>query len=252
MTPTGRRYLDLLARVLTGTLFDEEPDHDNANATAFAVAFARHYVAGGAITMLPLVRLANIRDCVETLLAEAIPGDLIETGVWRGGASIYMRACLEAAGDQARRVFLADSFQGLPEPDPGRPKEAAFHHSPVMQKLYKRMAATLEDVRANFAAFDLLDDRVVFLEGWFKDTLPTAPIDRLALLRLDGDYYDSTMEALTALYPKLSPGGFVIVDDYGEDAWTDCRAAVEDYRTANAIAAPVTWVDRRCAWWRKG
>ena len=244
-------YLDLLARVLTGTVVEEEPDHDHPNATAFAASFARHYIAGEAITMLPRVRLANIAFAVRTVIAEDIAGDLIEAGVWRGGAAIFMRAALAAYGDARRVVHLADSFEGLPEPDPGRVKEAAFHAGPILQKLYKRMAATLGDVQANFAVFGMLDERVRFHQGWFKDTLPGLRGERFALLRLDGDYYESTMDGLTWLYPRLSPGGFAIIDDYGEDSWTDCRAAVEEYRGRHGITGEVTWVDRRCAWWRK-
>ena len=85
-------------------------------------------------------------------------------------------------------------------------------------------------MQANFRAYRVLDDKVKFLKGWFKDTLPGAPIRSLAILRLDGDYYESTMDALTNLYDKLSVGGYVIIDDYGEDSWTYCQKAVDDYR----------------------
>ena len=85
-----------------------------------------------------------------------------------------------------------------------------------------------DQVRANFDRYGLLDDQVRFLEGWFADTLPMAPIEQLAILRLDGDLYESTMDALVPLYEKVSPGGFVIVDDYG--AWEPCRKAVDDFR----------------------
>ena len=87
---------------------------------------------------------------------------------------------------------------------------------------YPALAVSIETVRANFARYDLLDEQVVFLQGWFRDTLPTAPIEKLAILRLDGDLYESTMDALRALYDKVSAGGFVIVDDYG--AFPNCRA----------------------------
>ena len=94
-------------------------------------------------------------------------------------------------------------------------------------------------------------DQVRFLVGWFKDTLPAAPIDRLAVLRLDGDYYESTMDTLTALYDKVSPGGFVIIDDYGERLWTYCRRAVDDFRRARSITAELIKVDTKCYFWQK-
>ena len=184
------------------------------------------------------------------MVADRIPGDVIETGVWRGGGSIFMRGCLDVL-DDARHSWVADSFEGLPEPDPDRPKEYEFFHGKLMQTHYGRMAAGIEDVTDNFRAFGLLSDRVRFLKGWFKDTLPTAPIERLSVMRLDGDYFSSTMDALTALYPRLSPGGFVIIDDYGEDLWTDCRQAVEQFRTAHGIADPMVTVDTRCSYWRR-
>jgi O-methyltransferase len=94
----------------------------------------------------------------------------------------------------------------------------------------------------------LLDDRVRFLPGWFKDTLPDAPIDRLALLRLDGDLYESTIQALEALYPRLSPGGFCIIDDYIIKA---CRQAVADYRAKHGVSAEIIHIDGAGVFWRK-
>jgi O-methyltransferase len=245
-------YLDLLKRSLSGTLFEPEPNADSGDPLAYAAGFVSHYINGSAVTMLPLSRLDNIRACFAQIVADGVAGDLIETGVWRGGATIFMRGLLQAYDDGTRNVWVADSFEGLPEPDAERfPKEAAFHHGKIMQKHYKNLAATLEDVRANFAAYHLLDERVRFLKGWFKNTLPVAPIDKLALIRLDGDYYDSTMDALTSLYDKLSVGGVVIVDDYGEDAWTNCRQAVDTFREQHNIRDPLTRVDSKCYWWRR-
>jgi O-methyltransferase len=112
------------------------------------------------------------------------------------------------------------------------------------------LKVSLEQVRRNFARFDLLDDaRIKFLKGWFKDTIASAPIERLAVLRLDGDLYESTMDVLRPLYAKVSPGGFVIVDDYF--AWAGCRKAVDEFRAANGISAAITRIDWTGAYWRK-
>lgn len=199
-----------------------------------------------AISMSGLKRLANCREAVRTVIAENIPGDIVETGVWRGGASIMMKATLEALGDLTRHVWCYDSFEGLPPPDMARfPQDEGmdWHTNPFL-------AVTKEAVQRNFESFDLLDDRVHFLKGWFKDTLPTAPIEQVAVLRLDGDLYASTMDALVPLYPKVSPGGFIIVDDYGlpQDV---CRRAVEDFRTANGITDPIIDIDGWGKYWRK-
>ncbi|HTP90891.1 MAG TPA: TylF/MycF/NovP-related O-methyltransferase, partial [Xanthobacteraceae bacterium] len=198
-----------------------------------------------ALTFLGRKRLDNIRFCVESVLRDGVPGDLIETGVWRGGACILMRAILEARGDTTRNVWLADSFQGLPPPDAANyPADAGDKHH-VWSDVF---AVSSAEVKAHFRRFGLLDDRVRFLEGWFKDTLPNAPVNRLAVLRLDGDLYESTIQVLDALYAKLSAGGFLIVDDYFLEP---CRAAIEDFRRANGVTDTILQIDRMSVYWRK-
>ncbi len=195
-------------------------------------------------TMIGLRRLENIQSCVETVLAENIPGNLIETGAWRGGSCIFMRGILLAHGVTDRRVYVADSFEGLPPPDEEKyPSDKGDQHHTL-----DFLAVDLETVKNNFRRYGLLDDQVVFLKGWFKDTLPKAPIDALAVLRLDGDMYGSTMDALTALYSKLSPGGFCIVDDY---ALEGCRRAVDDFRKDHQITSPLQTIDWTGRFWRK-
>lgn len=171
----------------------------------------RPYYSAYADTMIGLKRLDNIQFCVESVLEEGIEGDLIETGVWRGGACIFMRGILAAYGVGDRKIFLADSFEGLPRPDENK------YPADKGDKLYKNrlLVVSQETVERNFMRYGLLDKQVVFLKGWFKDTLPNAPINKLAILRLDGDMYGSTMEALIHLYPKLQAGGYCIIDDYG-------------------------------------
>jgi O-methyltransferase len=121
----------------------------------------------------------------------------------------------------------------------------------VMQKMYRNFAASLDEVKRNFTAYGLLDGQVKFLKGWFKDTLPTAPIDTLSLIRLDGDFYESTRDALNNLYDRLSIGGYVIIDDYGEDSWTYCRRAVDDFRSERHIQDSLISVDSKCSYWRR-
>jgi hypothetical protein len=109
----------------------------------------------------------------------------------------------------------------------------------------------LEEVQGNFRAYGMLDDQVKFLKGWFKDTLPTAPVDSLSLIRLDGDFYESTREGLDSLYDRLSVGGYVIIDDYGEDSWTYCRKAVDEFRSERQIEDPLIAVDSSCSFWKR-
>jgi Macrocin-O-methyltransferase (TylF) len=245
-------YLDLLKRSLTGTLYDAEPDVNNESEMTFWRDFIEHYIKGPAVSMLPVARFDNLQACIGDVVAADVPGDFIETGVWRGGATIFMRAMLKALGITDRTIWVADSFEGLPEPDADKfPLEAEFHQGSAMNKVYNRLAVGLDEVRANFRAYRMLDDKVKFLKGWFKDTLPGAPIETLAILRLDGDYYESTMDALTNLYDKLAVGGYAIIDDYGEDSWTYCRKAVDDYRAERGIAEPMIQVDKGCFYWRR-
>lgn len=196
-------------------------------------------------TMMGLRRLQQLQHSVEQVLHENVPGDLLEAGVWRGGGGILMRGVLEVYGCRDRTVWLADSFQGLPSPDESKyPADRGmdFHE-------YSYLAVSEAQVRDNFRRYGLLDEHVRFLPGWFKDTLATAPVEQLAILRLDGDLYQSTMEALEALYPKLSVGGFCIIDDYG--AFRACRKAVHHYRSRNAIRDRIVDIDGIGAFWRR-
>ncbi len=190
-------------------------------------------------TLIGMERLNQLQQAVERILEENVPGDFIETGVLRGGACIFMRALLWAYQDTTRTVWVADSFAGFPEHNTGRGQA-----DPDAE-----WAAGLDEVKAIFARYQLLDEQVRFLPGWFCDTLPEAPIEQLALLRLDGDLYVSTRDALEALYPKVSSGGYVIVDDYY--AFEECRLAVREYRKAHGIKAPIQRVDPVCVYWRK-
>ncbi len=196
-------------------------------------------------TMIGLKRIENLEFCITQILGDNIPGDFIETGVWRGGASIFMKAMLEVNNIHNRIVWLADSFQGLPKPN-----EKTYHHDKGDKHFaMKELAVSLELVKSNFSKYGLLDDKVKFLKGWFKDTLPMAPIEQLSLIRLDGDMYESTMDGIENLYPKLSKGGYLIVDDWG--AVEGCREAIIDYRTKNNIQEQIIPIDWAGVYWRK-
>lgn len=268
MSSPSSLYLDLVKRCLTNWLRGDQeeaavPAHEFLRLEVLAAAAARgirvvepkpfdaslrldgrDWPPTGE-SMVGLKRLDNLQFCVEDVLARNVPGDLMETGVWRGGASILMRAVLKAHGVTDRRVWLADSFEGLPPPDADKyPHDAG-------DRLYtfRELAVSLEQVKANFERYGLLDDQVRFLQGWFRDTLPTAPVRRLAVLRLDGDMYESTMDALVSLYPRLSPGGYLIVDDYG--CIPACRQAVHDYRDARGIREEIIPVDWTGVYWQR-
>jgi len=196
-------------------------------------------------TMIGLFRMDNLHATLLDVIQRGVPGDAIEVGAWRGGAAIFMRAIVKMCGEAARQVWVADSFQGLPRPDAARyPADAGDTHWQ-----HPELAVSLDDVRANFQRYGLLDRQVTFLPGWFRDTLPQAPIGELALLRIDGDMYESTMVALESLYPKLRSGGFAIIDDYG--ALESCRRAVDDYRRREAIRDALLPIDWTGVMWQR-
>ena len=195
-------------------------------------------------TMTGRRRLDALQRCIDDLLEDDIPGDFIETGVWRGGSVIFMRALLSARNDRKRTVWCADSFEGMPVPR--KPDIAIPTDDDLSDMDY--LNVSIEQVQRNFARFGLLDDRVKFLKGWFRDSLPTAPIQKLSLLRLDGDLYESTRDALVNLYHKVSPGGYVIVDDY--NSWGGCHVAIDEFRKQHSISDPIEEIDTHAILWR--
>jgi len=191
-------------------------------------------------TMAGHRRLENVRDCIEQVMKLKIDGDFVETGAWRGGTTIFMRAMLKLHGDTTRKVWVADSFEGLPPPKNNKDGWDLSNN--------EYLKVSREVVEDNFRRFGLLDDRVMFLKGWFCDTLPTAPIQNIAILRLDGDMYSSTMDALTNLYDKVSPGGFVIVDDY--HTWPACKRAVDEFLAARSETPVFQRIDQAATYWQ--
>jgi hypothetical protein len=161
---------------------------------------------------------------------------------------MLMQAILKAHNSD-RRVILADSFRGLPRPD--GTYEADLYDIDAKYALWRhrQLAISRQQVEDGFRRLGLWGDNLVFLEGWFKDTLPTAPVEKLAVLRLDGDYYESTMDALKHLYPKLSPGGYCIIDDYS--VIPACKQAAHDYRDTNGIDDEIIPIDKWSAYWRR-
>jgi O-methyltransferase len=196
-----------------------------------------------AYTMVGLKRLDNLQQCAANVIRDAVPGDFIEAGTWRGGAAIFLRAILKAYAIENRFLYVADSFEGLPPADPERyPVDACFD-------IPDQLAVSLDQVKLNFSRFGLLDDQVRFVKGWFKHTLPTLSDRRFSLIRLDGDLYESTMDSLRYLYPSLSIGGYIIIDDYGGVPM--CREAIQDFRDINQITEPIQEVDWTGVYWQK-
>ena len=189
------------------------------------------------LTMVGLNRLDDLEARVESVVRDGIDGDLIEAGAWRGGASIMMRATLDTLDAHDRAVWVADSFQGFPEPDRQKGLSTADY-----------LAVSLEQVKSNFERFGL-GQGVNFVPGFFEDTMSELSGRRWALVRLDGDTYEATWLTLHSLYPTLSVGGHLIVDDYG--ALPECGRAVDEFRDRYGIDEPLERVDWTCVGWRR-
>ena len=196
-------------------------------------------------TLVGRKRLDHLQGCVDDVLDREVPGDLLEAGVWRGGCCILMRAVLEARSCGDRRVWAADSFSGLPAPETEQDSDYTMDATelPVL-------AVTRQEVEENFRRFDLLDEQVRFLPGWFEDSLPDAQTGPLSLLRVDCDLYSSTRTVLETLYPRVSRGGWVIIDDYG--ILPPCQLAVDEYRAQHGISAEFERIDSHAVCWRVG
>ena len=293
-------YLDLLQRALTNILYEDLSMmvYDNHHRCSLTRGFELERRVLGedvpwqAHTMIGCRRLESLRHCVESVVRDAIPGDLVELGVLRGGASIFMRGVLRACNDTTRKVYACDTYvprvrltpvfrqYALPVvsmlacipirpfqkwlctefirisgsfPVVEAPSEELIHMTLFLLQNVSLMShhrgTGLDDVKSNFARYGLLDDQVVFLQGFFSDTLPAAPIERVAVLRLDGDTFESTRDVLEHLYRKLSPGGFCVVDDY--HSFADCQRAVDEFRTANGIQDAIVPIDNNAVYWRK-
>ena len=251
-------YFEFYKRILRNTLHDQSlrtrfldnPEQVSESEMALAITSDEDLEKGDGggwnketYTMIGH-RLENLQLCVEDVLKNDIHGDMIETGVWRGGSCIFMRLILKKYEIKNKIVFVADSFEGLPKPDADKYPEDAndVHH------IIDVLNVSLEQVKNNFKTFGVLDEQVKFLKGWFKDTLKTEKIGKLSILRLDGDMYESTWDVLTSLYDKLSIGGYLIIDDY---ALTACHAAVNDFRSQNNIVEPIEYFDGGNVYWKK-
>lgn len=230
---TNNAFLKLMECVLLDTIYD-------------GLSQKREYGKDWperALTMIGYKRLNNIKYCLNNILADKIEGNIIETGVWRGGASIYIKAILKI-NDNDKKLYVADSFEGLPKPNPALyPHDRNDTHYTI-----DYLKVSQEEVINNFKKFDLLDSNVIFLKGWFKDTLPQLKNEKFSLLRLDGDMYESTMDSLNNLYNNLQSGGYIIIDDW---CIPNCRQAVIDFRNKYNIQDTIIDIDGTGVFWRK-
>lgn len=188
-----------------------------------------------ALTLIGPTLLDELQELIEQAVKDDVPGDFVETGVWRGGACIWAAAVLESLGSD-KRVYACDSYEGLP---PARHPKETIDFSECVS-----LAVSLEEVEDNVNSFGL-QDRIVYVKGWFKDTMPTLNIP-VSVLRLDGDMYESTMDVLKYMYDRVSPGGYVVIDDY---QLPPCKQAVDEFRSHKKLRGSLR--TRAGVWWQK-
>ncbi|GAQ87073.1 hypothetical protein KFL_003290100 [Klebsormidium nitens] len=245
------RYLTLLATTLTGIVY-RRPVFGAYGGTDDVplerVPFNEAAAAEGLVwpdvghTMVGLKRLANTRLLLETVLKEDIPGDFLEAGVWRGGSCIFARAVLDVYKSK-RLVHVCDSFEGLPAASSVKDNDSWSRVN------FLRVAK--EQVQEHFKSYNMLNERVLFHKGFFRDSLPTAPVSQLAVIRADGDMYESTMDILFNLYEKLSVGGYVVIDDWGIP---EAQEAVWDFAKWHGFTDDVknlVRIDQSAIYWKK-
>ncbi len=197
------------------------------------------------LSLIGYAGLSNIYHALKCAQENGLDGDFVETGAWKGGAALYARSVMNELG-MTGKVYVCDSFKGLPPPDTDNYPldEGDGHH------LEPKLAISKEEVESYFKEYNLLEG-VEFIEGWFKDTMPTLAkkTKDISVLRLDGDMYESTMQVLEALYDKVPVAGLVIVDDYLLDR---CKWAIDDFYKKRGLTEEIKRVDHTgIAIWQK-
>jgi len=255
----GRRFLAMLKRGLVGLLDQSHPlfrvNEWGGGAPSGSSSLAHQQTATMSLslatinllnhskyldppfpgfTLATIGMLNHLQAVVEDVLQNGIEGDLMETGVWRGGQTILMRAILEAASEEKRHVWVCDSFSGVPPPRRDGQQDVEADETVEWEPgLYN---ASIDMVRANFLRFGLLDERVHFVKGHFVDTMKTVEVEKIAVLRLDADTWDATSDVLEALYDRVSDGGYIIIDDFHLNG---ARGATLDFRKKRGITDPL-------------
>lgn len=183
-------------------------------------------------TMTSPERMYALYRAVDYIVSAGIPGDFVECGVWRGGSSMVSALTLQARGDTSRRLYLYDTYTGMSEPTEKDKKWSGQEADEAWKEMQKGdynewCYAPEEEVRRNMLATGYPEGQLLFVKGKVEETIPATIPGQIALLRLDTDWYESTMHELNYLYPLLAPGGVLLLDDYG--SWQGAREATDEY-----------------------
>jgi O-methyltransferase len=235
----GRGGYEVSRRLDPASLRDTHPDLD--------ARFLELYPLCAPATMTTPERMYALYQAVSHVDAAGIDGDVVECGVWRGGSSMLAASTLLALGDEARSLWLYDTFEGMPEPGPadvhytGEQMAAVWDRYRDDRESGVLAYSALDEVQANMASTGFPAERTHYVKGRVEDTIPARIPERIAVLRLDTDWYESTLHELVHLYPRLQPGGVLIIDDYGH--WQGARQAVDEYFDGRGIPMLLNRID---------
>lgn len=199
-------------------------------------------------TMTGEERIATLLNAIRYITENEIPGNVAECGVWKGGSMMAVALALMSHGDSSRHLYLYDTFEGMSEPTEhdkslsGHPATSLLSLDPVGTGLW--CYSSLEEVRTNVLSTGYPEEKIHFIKGKVEETLPSTLPGRLALLRLDTDWYESTKHELIHLYPVLNARGVLIMDDYGH--WSGARKAVDEYLSEHKLNLYLHRVDYSC------
>ena len=189
--------------------------------------FRRLFARVRPFTMTTPERLFGLREAIEYVVREEIPGDAVECGVWRGGSSMAIALRLLALGDEQRELWMFDTFDGMPAPSADDGAYVRERFDQYQARGDKWDFAPLDDVARNLRSTGFPVQRLHLVQGKVEDTVPAHGPETIALLRLDTDWYESTKHELECFWDRLSPGGVLIIDDYGH--WEGARKAVDEF-----------------------
>jgi len=184
-------------------------------------------------TMTSPERIYALIEAVRYVVRSAIPGAIVECGVWRGGSMMAAALALKSLHVVDRDLYLFDTFEGMPKPQEvdvdlkSTPAMSFFSRTQIGEDSSGYCRSILEETRANMASIGYCGEKIHFCKGKVESTIPDSAPDQIALLRLDTDWYESTKHELVHLYPRLSPGGILIIDDYGH--WRGSRKATDEF-----------------------
>jgi O-methyltransferase len=191
-------------------------------------------------TMVGLDRLRKLDELARAIDQDAIKGDIVECGTCNGGSGAIL-ARVACRSPHERHTWLLDSFAGLPA--------AGEKDGPFAAEYTGLCCGRMERVREVLERMAVPKEAVTLVPGWFQESLPHLPVERIALLHIDADWYDSVLTVLQHLYDKVVPGGYVVFDDFGY--WEGCRRACEEFLAARGINVALTIIDGIGAYFRK-